>query len=73
VRPEGIHTLWEVEGKVSYRRRLSELKKEDALYAAAMAAGGILGGNFDEVKGDVWVIDLRNPKFVTKPRLLRVY
>lgn len=73
VRPDGIHSLWEVEGKVSYRRRLSELKKEDALYYAAMAAGGILGGSFDEVKGDVWVIDLRHPKFLTKPRLLRVY
>jgi hypothetical protein len=73
VRPEGIHTVWSVEGRVMYRRKLSELKGEDAWYLAAMAAGGVLTGSFEETTGDVYVIDLRNPWFSVQPRLLRVY
>ncbi|XXF77664.1 TonB C-terminal domain-containing protein [Myxococcaceae bacterium GXIMD 01537] len=73
VRADGIHTLWEVEGRVIYLRKLSEMKGQDLWYTSAMAAAGVLAGKFDETTGDVEVIDLRNPRFVCKPRLLRVY
>jgi hypothetical protein len=73
VRPEGIHTVWAVEGRIMYRRKLSELKGQDAWYLAAMAAGGVLTGSFEETTGDIYVVDLRNPWFSIQPRLVRVY
>jgi hypothetical protein len=73
VRPEGIHTLWAVEGRVVYFRKLEELKGEDAWYVAAMSAAGVFAGRFEETTGEMEVIDLRHPRFVCQPRLLRVY
>lgn len=73
VRPEGIRSLWAVEGRVIYLKKLKDMKGEDAWYTAAMTAAGVLAGTFEETTGDVSVIDLRNPRFVVRPRLLRVY
>jgi hypothetical protein len=73
VHPEGIRSLWAVEGRVVYLKKLRDLKGEDAWYTAAMGAAGVLSGTFEETTGDVYVIDLRNPRFVVRPRLLRVY
>jgi hypothetical protein len=73
VHKEGIRTLWAVEGRVVYLRKLSELEGQDAWYVAAAASLGALAGRFEETTGEVYVIDLRNPKFVCRPRLLRVW
>ncbi|WP_240359919.1 TonB C-terminal domain-containing protein [Pyxidicoccus trucidator] len=73
VRPDGIHTLWSVEGRVVYLRKLKELKGQDAAYVAAALAAGMLAGRFDETTGEIEVIDFRNPRFVCQARLLRVY
>ncbi|HYI00703.1 TonB C-terminal domain-containing protein [Hyalangium sp.] len=73
VHPEGIRTLWAVEGRVVYLRKLSELEGQDAWYVASAAGLGVLSGRFDETTGDVYVIDIRNPKFVCRSRLLRVW
>jgi hypothetical protein len=73
VRPDGIRTLWAVEGRVVYLKRLSELEGQDALYVAGAAGLGLLAGRFEETTGEVYVIDVRNPKFVVRPRLLRVW
>jgi hypothetical protein len=72
-RPEGIRTLWAVEGRVIYLRKLSELRGQDAWYLASAAGLGVLAGTFEETRGDIYVIDLRNPKFDCRPRLLRVW
>jgi hypothetical protein len=73
VRLDGIHTLWEVEGRVVYLRKLKDLEGQDAWYMAAAAAAGVLAGRFEETTGEIEVVDFRNPRFVLKPRLLRVY
>ncbi|MBL0696733.1 TonB C-terminal domain-containing protein [Comamonas sp. JC664] len=73
VRDDGIHTLWSVEGRVVYLRKLKELESQDAWYVAAASAAGILAGRFEETTGDIEVIDFRNPRFVCQSRLLRVY
>lgn len=71
--PEVIRTLWAVEGRVIYLRRISELKGQDAWYIASAAGLGMLAGTFEETTGDIYVIDLRNPKFDCRPRLLKVW
>ena len=71
--PEVIRTLWAVEGRVIYLRRISELKGQDAWYIASAAGLGMLAGTFEETTGDMYVIDLRNPKFDCRPRLLKVW
>jgi hypothetical protein len=73
VHPEGIRSLWAVEGRVVYLRKLREMKGEDAWYVAAATAAGVLAGRFEETTGDIEVIDVRNPRFVCHSRLLRVY
>lgn len=73
VRADGIHTLWAVEGRVVYLRKLKELKGQDAWYIAATSAAGILAGRFEETTGEIEVIDFRNPRFVCRSHLLRVY
>jgi outer membrane biosynthesis protein TonB len=73
VREDGIRTLWAVEGRVVYLRKLEELEGQDAWYIASAAGLGVLAGRFEETTGEVYVIDLRNPKFVVRPRLLRVW
>lgn len=70
---EVIRTLWAVEGRVIYLRKLSELKGQDAWYIASAASLGMLAGTFEETSGDIYVIDLRNPKFDCRPRLLKVW
>jgi hypothetical protein len=46
----------------------------DAAYLAAAGLGALLaGGGFDEVTGDIYVIDLRDPKFQVSATLLRLY
>jgi TonB family protein len=72
-RTQGIRTLWAVEGRVVYLKRLSELEGEDSWYLASAAALGLLTGRFEETTGDIYVIDVRNPKFVVRPRLLRLW
>ncbi|MBU8895099.1 hypothetical protein DRW03_02420 [Corallococcus sp. H22C18031201] len=73
IRPEGIRSVWEVEGRVSYLRKLKKMRGQDAWYVAAAALAGVLAGRFEETTGEVDVIDVRNPHFVVRPRLLRVY
>lgn len=73
VHPDGIRTLWAVEGRMVYLRKLSELEAKDAWYVATATGLGVLAGRFDETTGDVYVIDVLNPKFVCRPRLLRVW
>lgn len=73
VKATGIHTLWSVEGRVVYFRKLKELKGQDSLYVATAVAAGMLAGRFEETTGEIEVIDFRNPRFVCQPRLLRVY
>jgi outer membrane biosynthesis protein TonB len=72
-RTQGIRTLWAIEGRVMYLKRLSELKGEDAWYVASAAGLGVLAGRFEETTGDIYVIDLRNPSFEVRPRLLRLW
>jgi hypothetical protein len=72
-RTRGIRTLWAVEGRVVYLKRLSEMEGEDSLYLAGAAALGLLAGRFEETTGDIYVIDVRNPTFDIRPRLLRLW
>ncbi|MCY1033060.1 TonB C-terminal domain-containing protein [Corallococcus sp. BB11-1] len=73
VHPDGIRTLWAVEGRVVYVRKLRDMKGTDTAYLAAAAAVGVLAGGFEETTGEVYVIDVRNPHFECRSRLLRVY
>ncbi|QAT87009.1 hypothetical protein EJ065_5475 [Corallococcus coralloides] len=74
VHKDGIRSVWAVEGRVVYVRKVSEMKKgTDNVYLAALAAAGLLAGNFDETTGEVYVVDVRNPHFECRSRLLRVY
>ncbi|WP_244982320.1 TonB C-terminal domain-containing protein, partial [Corallococcus exercitus] len=74
VHTDGIRSVWAVEGRVVYARKLSDMKQgTDNVYLAALAAAGFLAGNFEETTGEVYVIDLRNPHFECRSRLLRVY
>ncbi|GMU08467.1 TonB C-terminal domain-containing protein [Corallococcus caeni] len=74
VHTDGIRSVWAVEGRVVYVRKLNDMKKgTDNVYLAALAAAGLLAGNFDETTGEVYVIDVRNPHFECRSRLLRVY
>ncbi|WP_224244878.1 energy transducer TonB [Hyalangium gracile] len=73
VRKDGIRTLWAVEGRVVYIRHIKELEGQDAWYIASAAGLGVLSGRFEETTGDIYVIDLRNPKFVCRPRLLKLW
>ena len=72
-RTRGIRTLWAVEGRVVYLKRLSEMEGEDSLYLVGAAALGLLAGRFEETTGDIYVIDVRNPTFDIRPRLLRLW
>ncbi|WP_253997316.1 TonB C-terminal domain-containing protein [Myxococcus qinghaiensis] len=73
VKATGIHTLWAVEGRVVYFRKLKELQGQDSLYIASAVAAGVLAGRFEETTGEIEVVDFRNPRFVCQPKLLRVY
>ncbi|WP_370645178.1 TonB C-terminal domain-containing protein [Corallococcus sp. EGB] len=74
VHTDGIRSVWAVEGRVVYVRKMSDMKKgTDNVYLAALAAAGLLAGNFDETTGEVYVVDVRNPHFECRSHLLRVY
>ncbi|MFB1481885.1 TonB C-terminal domain-containing protein [Corallococcus sp. RDP092CA] len=74
VHTDGIRSVWAVEGRIVYVRKVSDMKKgTDNVYLAALAAAGLLAGNFDETTGEVYVVDVRNPHFECRSRLLRVY
>lgn len=73
VHKDGIRTLWAVEGRVVYLRHLKELEGQDAWYIASAAGLGLLAGRFEETTGDIYVVDLRNPKFVCRPKLLKIW
>ncbi|MFL5347641.1 MAG: TonB C-terminal domain-containing protein [Hyalangium sp.] len=73
VHKDGLRTLWAVEGRVVYLRHLKELEGQDAWYVASAAGLGLLSGRFEETTGDIYVVDLRNPKFVCRPKLLKVW
>jgi len=73
VHKDGIRTRWAVEGRVVYLRHLKELEGQDAWYIASAAGLGVLSGRFEETTGDIYVVDLRNPKFVCRPRLLKAW
>jgi outer membrane biosynthesis protein TonB len=75
--PNGIRTTWEFRGRYEFRKKLRDLNVDnpaDAAYLAAAGVGSLLaGGGFDEVSGDIYVIDLRDPKFQVRATLLRLY
>jgi hypothetical protein len=74
IHPDGIRSTWAFEGRVTYKKKLSDMKLDkDGWYLAGMLPLSLLAGSFDEVTGVVEVVDLRNPEFVCKVRLLRVY
>lgn len=74
VRVTGIRSTWAFEGRVVYKKKASELNlKDDWWYLAAMAPAALATGSFEETTGDVYIVDLRNPKFVCKVKLLKVY
>ncbi|AGC45832.1 hypothetical protein MYSTI_04540 [Myxococcus stipitatus DSM 14675] len=73
IKPEGIHTLWSVEGRVVYYRKVKDLKGRSALYLGAAMAAGVLAGRFEETTGEIEVIDFTNPRFLCQSKLLRVY
>ncbi|MBI3182587.1 MAG: TonB C-terminal domain-containing protein [Myxococcales bacterium] len=74
IHPEGLRSLWAFEGKVIYRKKLKDVKWDESWwYHAAMLPAGLVTGNFDEMTGDVYVVDLTDPQFVCNVRLLRVY
>lgn len=74
-KPEGLRTMWSIEGRVSYRRKVRDFKlPQDAPYLAALLGTGALGGSFDLTNlEDTEVPDIRNPHWVLKPELLRAY
>ncbi len=72
--PDGMKSLWAFEGKVVYKKKLKDVKWDESWwYQAAMIPLGLATGSFDEVTGDVYVVDLTDPQFVCKVKLLRVY
>jgi hypothetical protein len=73
---EEIRSLWAFQGLITYKKKLRDFDPKNVSDAAYLAGTGLLGlltGNFDETTGDIDVVDLRNPTFKVKVRLLRVY
>ncbi len=73
-----VRSVWSVAGRVSFTRtvkvsELPQLGASDAAYFSALGVLGVLSGGFDEVRGEVYVPDLRQPHFDIQTRLLRVY
>ncbi len=75
--PHGVRTTWEFRGTYDFRKKLRDMDVEnpaDAAYLAAVGLGSLIaGGSFDEVTGDIYVIDVRDPKFKVRAKLLRLY
>lgn len=71
---DGIRSAWAFEGRVVYRKKVRDIHLEkDWWYFAASAPLSLISGNFDETTGDVYVVDLHDPKYTCAVRLLRVY
>lgn len=80
---DGMRSEWAFEGRIVYthKKKPNEITAKDALGMAAMGAlSGLTGGwvpagsgNFDETTGEVEIIDLTQPRFTCKVKLLRVY
>lgn len=80
---DGMRTEWAFEGRIVYthKKKPNELTAKDALGMAAMGAlSGLTGGwvpassgSFDETTGEMEVVDLTQPRFTCKVKLLRVY
>ena len=71
--PDGLHTLWAFEGRITYKKSSKKIDWSRDWWHYALQAPLMLGGNFDEVTGDVEVIDLADPQFTCSVKLLRVY
>lgn len=75
--PEGLHTVWEFRGKLQLRKSLKKIKVKDpgelAYYASMGLLSAFTGVPFDETTGEVWILDLANPKIQCRVQLLRVY
>ncbi|WNG17447.1 hypothetical protein [Cystobacter fuscus] len=73
-----VRSVWNVEGRVSFSRtiklsKLHTLDASDAAYVSALLATSLLGGSFEETRGEVTILDVRRPHFDIRTRLLRVY
>ncbi|WNG27002.1 hypothetical protein F0U62_25535 [Cystobacter fuscus] len=73
-----VRSVWNVEGHVSFSRtiklsKLHTLDAADAAYVSALLATNLLGGSFDETRGEVTIVDVRRPHFDIRTQLLRVY
>ncbi len=74
IHADGIRSAWAFEGRVVYRKKARDIHLEkDWWYFAASAPLSLITGNFDETTGDVYVVDLHDPKYTCAVRLLRVY
>jgi hypothetical protein len=74
IHADGLHSLWSFEGKIVYKRKLSEVNLlKDGWYMALLGATGVATGTFDETTGDGEYPDFRYPHFQLKVKLLKVY
>jgi hypothetical protein len=74
IHADGIRSVWAFEGRVVYRKKVRDIHLDkDWWYFAASAPLSLITGNFDETTGDVYVVDLHDPKYTCAVRLLRVY
>lgn len=74
IHPEGMRTTWSFEGRIVYKRKLSDMSLlRDGWYLALMGVAGLTTGTFDAATGEVEVPDFRHPEFKLKVKLLKVY
>ncbi len=74
IHSDGLRSEWAFEGRVLYKKKLKDMHlKDDWWYLAVSSPLALVTGNFDETNGDVYVVDLRDPKYTCTVRLLRVY
>ncbi len=74
IHSDGLRSEWAFEGRIHYKKKLRDMHlKDDWWYLAASSPLALLTGNFDETTGDVYVVDLHDPKYSCTVRLLRVY
>ena len=75
--PSGVRTTWEFRGRYNFKKKLRDLNVNnpgDAAYLAVMGLASLLaGGAFEESTLDVYVIDVRDPRFEVQSKLLRLY
>jgi hypothetical protein len=70
-----LRTHWAFEAHLSYARKVRDFKlPEDLPYLTATLAAGGFGGSFDlTALQDFEVMDLRNPRWVLRSELLKVF